>query len=117
MALDRAPLSLRLGVYGLALAVLLWLTEAPSRELPHVSLWDKAEHALAWAVLAGSGLVLFPGRPGRIAALALGYGALVEVLQGLLPFGRDPDWRDFVADAAGVGAALLVAGGLRRLRR
>jgi len=39
-------------------------------------------------------------------------GALIEWLQYLMGFGRDADWRDFVADAAGVflGLALARAG-------
>jgi hypothetical protein len=41
----------------------------------------------------------------------------VEVLQGSLPFGRDMDWRDFVADALGVAASLAVYAVIRRARR
>jgi VanZ family protein len=116
MAPDRLSLPLRLGLYGAALAIVLYLTQAPVRDLPPVSLWDKAEHALAWAALTACGLLLFPRRPGRIVLLVLAYGGLVEVVQALLPFGRDADWRDWAADAVGVGAALIALGGLRRLR-
>ena len=116
MAPDRLPLPLRLGLYGAALAILLYLTQAPIRDLPPVDLWDKAEHALAWAVLTACGLLLFPRRPRRIVLLVLGYGGLVELFQALLPFGRDADWWDWVADAAGVATVLIAFGGLRRLR-
>ena len=47
---------------------------------------------------------------------ALGFGALVEVLQGLPVIGRDMDWKDFVADAVGVAAAFAVFALARRLR-
>jgi VanZ family protein len=103
----RWPARLRFAAYAAAVAVLLYLCLAPSRDLPNIVLWDKAEHAIAWFVLAVSGLVLWPWRPGRIAAFALALGAVVEVLQATLPFGRDGDWRDWVADAVGVSLALL----------
>ena len=115
MGFDRLPRALRLGLYGLATAILLYLCLAPSHDLPSVNLWDKAEHAIAWAVLAGTGFILFPRHRRLVIAFALALGALVEVLQGLLPaLGRDADWKDWVADLAGVGGAALVWGLLRR---
>jgi len=36
-------------------------------------------------------------------------GALIEVAQYLMGFGRDADWRDFVADAIGVAFGLSLA--------
>lgn len=116
MGLDRLPLPLRLGLYALATGVLLYLTLAPSKALPTVNLWDKAEHAIAWAVLAGTGLILFPRQAERIAGYALAVGVLVEVLQWALPFGRDADWKDWAADAVGVAAAVAVFALLRRMR-
>jgi VanZ family protein len=116
MGFDRLPLALRLGLYGLATAILLYLCLAPAKSLPSSGLWDKWEHAIAWAVLAGVGLVLFPDRPATIVVFSLSFGVAVEVLQAALPFGRDGDWKDFVADCVGVAAALLVYAAIRRLR-
>ncbi|MDE2486602.1 MAG: VanZ family protein [Alphaproteobacteria bacterium] len=107
---------MRIGLYGVAVAVLLYLTLAPSKALPQVNLWDKAEHAIAWAVLAGVGFALFPGRVWPVVAFALGFGILVEILQGALPFGRDMDWHDWIADAVGVAVATAVFLAMRRLR-
>jgi VanZ family protein len=117
MALDRLPLPLRLALYAVAAAVLLYLCLAPSKALPSVNVWDKAEHAIAWAVLAGSGLILFPRHPARIAVFALAFGALVEILQGALPFGRDMDIMDLVADSVGVAASLALYALVRQGRR
>jgi VanZ family protein len=105
----------RAGGYGLAVGVLLYLCLAPAKDLPPATLWDKAEHAIAWFVLAAIGLAFWPTRPGRIAGFALALGALVEVLQATLPFGRDGDWRDWIADSVGVAAALLLWALVRRL--
>ena len=103
--------------YAIANAVLLYLCLAPAKALPKVSLWDKAEHSLAWAVLAGMGLVFWPTRPRRVAAYALTLGAVIEVLQAVMPLGRDGDWHDWIADSIGVAAALLVWAIVRRLGR
>lgn len=100
------PRPLRLSLYAAAVGVLLWLTLAPTRELPKVSLWDKAEHGLAWFVLTALGLALSPRRPRAIVFFALALGVLVEVLQAILPVGRDSDWHDAAADSVGVFAAL-----------
>lgn len=113
----RLPRALRASAYAFAVAVLLYLCLAPARDLPPETLWDKAEHALAWFVLAAVGLAFWPWRPGRIAGFALALGALVEVLQAVMPFGRDGDWRDWVADSVGVAAALLAWAAIRGLAR
>jgi VanZ family protein len=104
----RWPSALRGWAYAAAVAILLYLTLAPARDLPKVSMWDKAEHSIAWFVLAGVGLAFWPARPRRVAAFALALGALIEVLQAVMPLGRDGDWRDWVADSVGVMVALLV---------
>lgn len=105
---DLLPLRLRLGAYGFAVAVLLYLTLAPGADLPQEHLWDKAEHAIAWFVLTAIGLALWPGRPGRIAGFAFCLGALVEVLQWAMPFGRDGDVRDLLGDSVGIATALVI---------
>jgi VanZ family protein len=94
--------------YAAAVAILLYLCLAPGKDLPKEPIWDKAEHAIAWFVLAGVGLGFWPSRATRVASFALALGALVEVLQWAMPFGRDGDWRDWVADLVGVAAALAV---------
>lgn len=103
----RLPRPIRLGLYGGAVAVLLWLCLAPSETLPQPKgLDDKWEHAIAWFVLTATGLLLAPRRWRTIAVFALVLGAMVEVLQASLGFGRHGDWRDLVADGLGIGVAL-----------
>jgi hypothetical protein len=111
----RLPRPVRLGLFALASAILLYLCLAPSGALPEPGIGDKWEHGLAWMVLVLTGLALGPRRPRAIVAYALALAVAVEVLQGLMGFGRDADWRDVLADALGVGAALAIAWAAARL--
>ena|SRR5882724_2275247 len=116
LALSRWPWPLRMGLYALACAILLYLTLAPEPEVPGVGLvWDKAEHALSWAVLTGAGLLLSTKWRWAIGVFALGFGAAVEVLQANMGLGRDGNWPDLVADSIGIAAAHLVWTLMRRL--
>jgi len=98
---------IRFAVFGLACAIILYVCLAPAQALPAVSVWDKAQHALTWAALAGLGIGLWPSRRWRVAAFAVAFGAAVEVLQATMTLGRTGDGRDLLADALGVAAALL----------
>ena len=103
----RLPGPLRLAAYALATAILLYMCLAPSDDMPKVRLWDKEAHAIAWFVLTATGLILFPRRPRAIALYTLGFGIFVEVLQGLMGFGRDADWHDVAADSIGIVVAFI----------
>lgn len=110
------PRPLRAGLFCAATAALLWLSLAPTRDLPGaVMFWDKAEHSLAYLVLTGMGLVLFPRHPRLLAAYVMAVGGGVEVLQAVMGFGRQGDWRDILANAIGIAAAYSLAA-LARLR-
>ncbi|HEX5380547.1 MAG TPA: VanZ family protein [Phenylobacterium sp.] len=118
MFLSRLPRPIRLALYALATLVVLYMCLAPTRDVPGAErVWDKAAHAVTWAILAGSGLVLSPRRPRAIILFSLALGAGVEFLQMTMGFGRQGDWRDFAADSLGAGLALLVWMAIRRMRR
>jgi VanZ family protein len=115
LKLSNLPRTWRLALYGLACVVLLYMTLAPGHDVPGVGItWDKAEHALAWAVLTGAGLLLSTKRRWAIGVFAFGFGAVIEVLQATMGLGRDGDWHDLLADSVGIAAAYLVWGLLRR---
>jgi VanZ family protein len=101
------PVRAKQAALALASVVLLYLCLAPARDLPGEPLWDKAEHGLAWTVLASVALLMWPARPLRVGTYAAALGGIVEILQATLPFGRDGDWRDWIADLAGIALALL----------
>lgn len=112
---SRFPRRVRLGLYALAALILLVLCVAPSQDLPDPGTGDRFEHMAAWFVLTLAGFVLAPRRRLAIPAFALAYGALIEVLQAAMPFGRHGDPRDLLADAIGVALACLAWLVLRRL--
>ena len=68
---------------------------------------DKLAHLGAFGGLLWSFGVLFRRQPRAfLAVYAIGFGALAEVVQGLV--GRDASWLDLIADAVGVLVALVV---------
>ena len=85
---------------------------------------DKLIHAGLFAALALAGR--WAGiRPAALAVGLAAYAGVSEVLQAVLPIGRDGTWTDALADVAGVALGLLVArsvaarstGGVRARRR
>jgi VanZ family protein len=85
--------------------------------------WDKANHALAFACLAFSGLFALRERrraPLWVAIGLLALGGLIELVQLHVP-GRSAEWADLLADAVGIGlglaAALVLAARLDRRRQ
>ena len=100
------PRPWRLALYAAAALVLTYMALAPEKEVPGVELfWDKLEHGAAWTVLALLGLLLSTKRRWAIGVFAIAFGAVIEVLQAVMPFGRDGNLGDWLADVIGVAAA------------
>jgi len=104
----RFPRPVRLGLYALAVAILLVLCVLPTKDLPDPGTGDRFEHTAAWFVLTATGYLLAPNRRWAIPAFAVAYGVVIEVLQGLLPTGRHSDPLDVVADVQGVAIAMVL---------
>jgi len=104
------PRWLRMGLYAIAVGILLYMCLAPQERVPGMGLfWDKWEHVVAWFVLTVVGFVLAPRRQLAISAFAVLLGVGIELLQATLGFGRRGDWLDLVADTLGVLTAVVVA--------
>ena len=101
-------------LFGLILTLAVIVSSlVPARDLPHLRVSDKLEHLIAYCSLALWFGGLLPRRsylPLGLVLLTLGGG--IEIVQGLMGFGREADWRDFFADALGIafGLSLCMAG-------
>lgn len=91
----------------LALLGVVVLSLTPVEHLPPqvFDLWDKAQHAFGFAVLAVLGVLAYPRRPVGWVLGLLALGAGIEVAQSLTGW-RYGDMADWVADAAGVVVGL-----------
>jgi hypothetical protein len=79
----------------------------PPREALQLVPWDKAEHFIAFYALTGLAVAAYPKRNLLLlAAMLSGFGALIEIVQGLPIVQRDRDFWDWVADTIAIGAAL-----------
>lgn len=98
----------KLGFWALALAVAV-LSLLPGEYLPPqtVSIWDKAQHASAFAALGAWGLLVYPRRPWAVLLGLLAFGGAIELAQASTTW-RFGDWEDLFADAVGLalGGAL-----------
>jgi VanZ family protein len=112
---DRAPAPVRWrALVALLVLAICWLAFEPRPPPPPPGLgWDKAQHALAFAVLGACALRGWPAaRLAVLVAALLGFGVFIELVQTQLPT-RSAEIADVVADLC--GAAFIVP--LRRLRR
>lgn len=107
--MTKRHMLLRLAFWA-ALIALLYL--AVGRPMPGgptgvMSVNDKLVHGAVYGCLALLGLM---GRfkPIHVLSILLAHGALVEVLQSLVP-DRNADWHDFLADSIGVVTSLVAA--------
>lgn len=97
-----------LGWYLTMVAItVLALLPVEHLQLPVFDWWDKAQHALAFAVLTGWALLLWPQWAGRVVLGMLAYGAGIELAQWAVGW-RFAEWADLAADALGVLVAWVM---------
>jgi VanZ family protein len=104
--------------------VILALTLSPAPAIPEVK-WiyiphaDKIVHAVLFGVqyiLLMHGLVKQPVSAAHSKyvvwsiVIVIFFGAVTEILQAILPSGRDADVMDWLADCVGTGVAFVVFG-------
>ena len=110
--------SLALAASVVLAATIAYLSLASSSGIPQVVWWDKAQHFVAYASL-GLPLAIALGRARwrSAIAIAVAYGAIMEVAQGTLTTGRVADFYDAIANTcgacAGVATGYMLLGVLR----
>lgn len=107
--------TLAIGVFVLALVVVAVLLLTPAAALPKTDIWDKLEHAAAFAGLTVLGFLAFPERKCAwwLALGLVAFGSVCETLQMFVP-GRDASIEDAIANITGV---LIVSGSWRLAHR
>ena len=97
------PRQIRVAIFLTAVAVILLLTLAPNEDVPGSGMiWDKAAHSMAYGLLTLIGLFMSTHRRWMVALGVWGLGIGIEIAQGLMPFGREGDWRDALANSIGI---------------
>jgi VanZ family protein len=99
---------LGLGWTFILLAVVASLV--PGQKLPQTGVSDKFEHTVAYALLTLWFAGIYPrGSYLRVGIGMFALGVALEFAQGAMPFGRQTDPRDVVANSLGVAVGLTIA--------
>lgn len=93
----------------LACAAVGVLSLSPVDRLPPqiFDIWDKAQHAAGFATLTLLGYLSYPKKQRNLIVALLGYGVVIELAQSATGW-RQGDVRDWLADAFGVMATVLL---------
>ena len=94
-------------LFWIAAVVAFAAAVSPPGTAPELVPWDKAQHFIAFYVLAFLGAAAYP----RFSLLKIGaglsaFGALIELVQAIPFVHRDADFWDWAADTVAVTAAL-----------
>ena len=105
-SLAPTQLTIAKAVWVLAMLGVLVMALLPAEhlKLPILNWWDKAQHALAFAVLSTGALLLWRPHRLRVAVGMVLYGAAIEVAQWAVGW-RFAEWADLGADTFGVAIA------------
>lgn len=97
--------------FAIGLVAVIVLSLLPSNTLPSLDLWDKIEHAVAYALLAATGCVGFGLMARRMQFAVLvgltAMGGLIELGQPLS--GRTASIEDMLANVIGIALGWLMA--------
>ncbi len=111
------PPSLFKLLFWLACAGFTLLALVPTGYLPPdiFNWWDKAQHAVAFAVMGALGLAAYPKFPLRLLLWLPVFGGVIELTQAATGW-RDGQWGDWLADGLGLllAVGVFVAMGWKR---
>lgn len=102
--------------FAACLIVVLAMALAPAPiPLPSTG-WDKANHVVAFTVLALLGCRSYPQRAIWVLSGLLAYGGAIELLQAVTGL-RTAEWLDLAADGAGISCGWLLTYARARVLR
>jgi hypothetical protein len=105
----RLPIRLLCAIaFAAALGLTMVMALVPQPPGLPIALSDKAQHATAFAILAGLGACAWPRRLAQIAVVLIIIGGLIEILQMIPLLHRDAEFADWATDVAATLATLLV---------
>lgn len=111
------PRPLRIAAFVLSVAVILYLSLAPNEDVLGSGLvWDKAAHSIAYTILAIIGLLFSTHRRWVVVLAVWGLGIGVEFAQAAMPFGRQGDPRDALANTIGIALGVALWALARRFK-
>lgn len=104
------------GSYILTTLLILFGTLMPNSDLPKYQVfnYDKVMHIgafMAWTLATGITWRAFQPKRVSLAILIivpLLFGIAIEILQGILPTNRSPEWIDIIFDALGTFLGILI---------
>ena len=104
------------GLYITTTLLILFGTLMPGSNLPEYQVfnYDKLVHAgafMAWTLATGITWRAFQPKRASLNVLIVApllFGVGIEILQGILPTNRSPEWMDIVFDALGTFLGLLI---------
>lgn len=103
--------------FGAALLAVFVVSVLPAPYEPKIFSWqDKVQHLVVFGGLTLLGIAGWPRSPRAVAAGMLLYGIAMEVAQSMTAY-RAGEFRDWIADALGVVAALAIVRLRHRLPR
>lgn len=81
----------------------------PIADIPNVfNLWDKVQHALAFATLTIAGTLAYPKHAKLVYAGLMLYGLAIEVIQSNFTTTRFGEVSDLLADVIGIAAGWAI---------
>lgn len=94
-------------LFFIAVVLITILSLIPATAVPQaVQFWDKAQHTLAYTVLAIAGSLAYPRHLKLVFMGLLAHGAMVEIMQSALTATRFGEVLDWFADGTGVLAGI-----------
>ncbi|MFA9290395.1 MAG: VanZ family protein [Solirubrobacteraceae bacterium] len=92
-----------------SLFIILIVTQTPIKKpIIDISYFDKVEHFLSFFYLTIIGFLSYNNKKIRILLFLLFYGFLIELLQATLPFNRQFDLLDLLANCFGIISGYFV---------